>query len=134
MASRKIKEINIAPFEDRKLDHAFTMIPEAVGSNPDKDTIDKVIEDFIFDFDTYFRYQEQLMTDIPYRMLVLHSHDHGRIMDLLSSLRYANMVEIMSWDEVRRVIRDSYQRHREHFDDVFADYVRLRKALSRQKT
>ncbi len=132
MTSRtKSKELNMILFEHDKLDHAIAMLAEAVGDSPDKDTIDKIIEDFIFDFDTCFRRQEQVLSDARYRMLVSHSNDHSRIMDLLSSLRYANMAEILSWNDVRRIIRDVYHRHVNHFDDVFTDYIRLKKALSR---
>ena len=138
MASRNrnkdIQEIDVTPFEHDKLDHDLTMLITAIGDQSDKDRIDKIIEDFIFDFDTCFRHQEQVMTQAEYRLLVSHSNDHSRIMDLLSSLRYANMVEIMPWDEIRRVIENAYHRHAELFDDVFADYIRLRKALAGQLT
>jgi len=132
MASRsKNKDLNLTLFEHDKLEHALAMLTEAVGASPDKDTIDKIIEDFIFDFDTLFRRQERLLAEVRYRMLVAHSNDHSRIMDLLSSLRYANMVEIISWEELRRMIRDAHHRHAGHFDDVFTDYIRLKQALAR---
>ena len=132
MASRsKNKDLNLTLFEHDKLEHALAMLTEAVGASPDKDTIDKIIEDFIFDFDTLFRRQERLLAEVRYRMLVAHSNDHSRIMDLLSSLRYANMVEIISWEELRRMIRDAHHRNAGHFDDVFTDYIRLKQALAR---
>ena len=132
MASRsKNKDLNLTLFEHDKLEHALAMLTEAVGASPDKDTIDKIIEDFIFDFDTLFRRQERLLAEVRYRMLVAHSNDHSRIMDLLSSLRYANMVEIISWEELRRMIRDAHHRHAGHFYDVFTDYIRLKQALAR---
>jgi hemerythrin len=132
MVSRtKSKEINMILFESDKLAHAIAMLPEAIGASPDKDAIDKIVEDFIFDFDTCFRCQERVMAEAGYRLLVSHGNDHGRIMDLLSSLRYANMVEIMSWEEIRRIIADACHRHTAHFDDVFTDYIKLKQLLSR---
>ncbi len=116
-----------------KVTEALAMLPEAFDGPPDRERIDKIIEDVIFDFDTLFSHEQRTMGDSRYRLLTAHENDHNKIMDLLSSLRYANRIEILSWDDLIRIIRDCFHCHVEYFDKVFIDYIRLKRDLSRSK-
>ncbi len=116
-----------------KMTQVLAMFAEAFEAAPEPALIDKIIEDFIFDFDTLFSQEQRTMADLRYRLLTAHDNDHGKIMDFLSSLRYANRIGIVSWEELARMIRDCFACHREYFDDVFIDYIKLKNALSRRR-
>ncbi len=127
------RNIDTTLFGHEKVTQALAMLPEAFGAPPDRDLIDKIIEDVIFDFDTLFGHEQRTMAEGRYRLLTAHEHDHTKIMDLLISLRYANRIEIMSWNDLLKVIQDCFQCHAEYFDKVFIDYIRLKRDLSRRK-
>jgi hemerythrin len=124
------KTIDITLSLHEKLLQALSMLPEAIGIAPGREVVDKVIEDFLFDFDTLFQHEERMLAKARFKLLTAHTNDHARLMDLLNSLRYANRIGILSGDGARRLIRDGFAHHVEYFDRVFFDYLRVKRQLA----